>query len=290
MTPGVWRRWVAYTGRQDDPLPLALVRIFAPLMIVVDLLEVGRLGLITAYWRTAEAGGLSRFSGEFSFIDDLSPQWGGPVAWLVSVISFSLVSLGVAARPAIVVGLLAYSQLGHLYPPGDRAVDRLLRTVLLVLLFSSAHRRLSLWQRLRGIPAAIRIAAWPAALIRYILVLMYMGAGLHKIGSAPGWIDPSRPNPLYRILTDPLGGKLDPVTFQSWHQVAYAFSLGTIMMECSAFLLLTRYAPRWAVLGVAMHLGIAATMHLGMFSWGMLSLYPLLFAPWIIQRWGVVEA
>ena len=34
----------------------------------------------------------------------------------------------------IVFGALAYAQLGHLYPPGDRAIDRILRTALLILL------------------------------------------------------------------------------------------------------------------------------------------------------------
>ena len=242
--------------------------------------------MVTAYWRTADAGGLSRFSGEHAVVDALSPLWGGPLTWLVCVISMVLTSLGVATRPALLLGLLAYAQLGHLYPPGDRGIDRLLRTVLLVLLFSGAHRRLSLWQHLRKIQCAPRILAWPSELIRFILVLMYLGAGLHKLGSDPGWIDPSRPNPVYRIIADPLAGKLDPVAFEGWHWVGYAFSVGTIALESSALLILTRHAPRWAVLGVMMHLGIAATMHLGMFSWGMLSLYPLLFAPWIVSRWG----
>ena len=282
----LWQRWVAYTGREEDSLPMALVRILVPVAIIIDLLRVAQLGMVTAYWRTAADGGLSRFSGGNAFIDDLSPLWGGPTAWLVSVIALLLAALGIATRPALIVALVAYSQLGHLYPPGDRAIDRLLRTVLLILIFSGAHRRLSLWQRLRSIPAAVRIPAWPADLIRYILVLMYLGAGFHKIGSDPGWLNPDRPNPIYRILTDPMAGRLNPETFARWEGAAYALSLGTIVLECSAFLLLTRYAPRWAVLGAIMHLSIAATMHLGMFSWGMLALYPLLFAPWIIRRWG----
>lgn len=282
----IWRWWHDHTSRQEDPLPLALIRVLVPLVVVLDLLQVARLGLVTTYWRTADAGGLSRFSGKHAVVDALSPLWGGPLTWLVCVSSMTLASLGVATRPALLLGLLAYAQLGHLYPPGDRGIDRLLRTVLLVLLFSGAHRRLSLWQHLRKIPFAPRVPAWPSGLIRFILVLMYLGAGLHKLGSDLGWLDPSKPNPVYRIIADPLAGKLDPVTFEDWHWVGYAFSVGTIALECSALLILTRHAPRWAVLGVAMHLGIAATMHLGMFSWGMLSLYPLLFAPWIVSRWG----
>ena len=41
-------------------------------------------------------------------------------------------STGVAARPALLIGVLAYAQAGHLYAPGDRGIDRILRTVLLI--------------------------------------------------------------------------------------------------------------------------------------------------------------
>ena len=33
-----------------------------------------------------------------------------------------------------------------------------------------------------------------------------------------------------------------------------------------------------SIAGASMHLGIALTMDLGMFSWGMLALYPILLA------------
>ena len=37
--------------------------------------------------------------------------------------------------------------------------------------------------------------------------------------------------------------------------------------------------------GALMHLGIALTMTLGMFSWGMLALYPILLAPFFWTPW-----
>jgi hypothetical protein len=39
-----------------------------------------------------------------------------------------------------------------------------------------------------------------------------------------------------------------------------------------------------------MHLGIWATMSLGMFSAGMIALYPVLLAPFILRRWSPSRA
>ena len=46
------------------------------------------------------------------------------------------------------------------------------------------------------------------------------------------------------------------------------------------FLLLTRWSKWWGLLGFSMHVGIALTMKLGIFSWGMMALYVVVFADW----------
>lgn len=280
----IWDRWVAYTSREEDSLPLAMVRVFAPLVIVMDLLQGARLGLIPLLWRDYDHGGLSRFTGSNALIDNIDPYMGGPVTVWISIGSLLMASLGVATRPMLLVGLLAYSQIGHLYPPGDRAIDRLLRTVFLILLFSGSHQRLSLMRWLRKIPTVKTIAAWPGDLIRFILILVYLSAGLHKLGSsAPGWLLPTKTPELYKILTDPMAGTLNATFWQDYFWIFRPFGWGTILLELTPLLILTRWGPWWACFGLLMHLGIAATMTLGAFSWGMLSLYPLLFAPWIIR-------
>jgi hypothetical protein len=88
---------------------------------------------------------------------------------------------------------------------------------------------------------------------------------------------------LLRILIDPLSGHLDPATWAQWPWLFRLGSWATIIIEVSAPLLLTRYARYWAVLGVSMHLLIALTMDLGMFSWGCLAFYPLLLEPWFTR-------
>lgn len=264
-----WSKWVARCARTEDPLPLALVRVFVCLCIVGDVLRVWSLGLVGVIWRPYESGGLTAFSSPWGLLGRW-PETAGPAAAVVVVVSLSLAALGVAARPAMLVGLVAYAQLGHLYPPGDRAIDRLLRTALLVLLFSGAHRRLALTG-----PRQAAIPAWPGGLLRFVLVLVYLGAGVAKLVADPHWLSPSGVPVLYRVLASPIDAHIDPIAATNWFWPIRLLGFGTIALELSSPLLLTRWARWWAVAGIGMHLGIAATMELGMFAWGMLAFYPL---------------
>lgn len=273
---------MARCAREDDARPLALVRIGAALAILLDLLRVGQLGLVGVLFRPYAQGGLSQVQDEAWWVGRwLSPEIAGPALYGLSLLCMGLVALGVLTRPATLLGVLAYAQLGHLYPPGDRAIDRVLRTVLLILLFSDAHRRLALL----GAPALARIKAWPADLIRSFLVIVYLSAGLGKLMQQPAWLAASGVPVLYRVMSDPLAAHVDAQSALPYWWVFRVFGWGTIALELSSPLLFTRFAPVWAIFGFAMHLGIYSTMELGMFSWGMLSMYPLLLAPLWLPAW-----
>jgi hypothetical protein len=187
----------------------------------------------------------------------------------------SLALLGVVARPALLLGALCHAQLAWLYHTGDRAVDHLLRTVWLVLAFSGSHRALAVGGR----PHLATVPAWPADFIRYLLVLMYMGAGAAKLIANPRWLALSGTPVLYRIMTNPMAAHLDPHVGAEWAGTLRFFGWGTIALELSAPLLFTRWARWWAVAGAMMHIGIAAFIDIGVFSYGMLALYPLLLWP-----------
>ncbi|MEC7242338.1 MAG: HTTM domain-containing protein [Myxococcota bacterium] len=278
----LWTRWTRYCNRQMDPRPLALVRILVPSMIVLDLLRLLQLGLVEVVFRPWEAGGLSTFTDSTAFIDTWSSEWGGILAFGLTLVCMVLVGLGRFMRPAIVIGCLAYAQLGHLYPPGDRAIDRILRCALLFLLFSKADEYWA-WNTKKR---ATRISAWPAQGIQFMLVMIYMAAGISKVAQQPNWLAVEGMPVLYRIMTDPLASNLDP---EAWTWAFPLFRIGgwaTIFLEVGAFLILTRWCRWWAVGGALMHLGIAATMTLGMFSWGMLALYPLLLSPFFFEAEG----
>ena len=82
------------------------------------------------------------------------------------------------------------------------------------------------------------------------------------------------------ILANPASGSLDPVFWSDYPWIFIAGGWATLLLELSAPLILTRWCRWWALAGVILHLGIASVMHLGMFAWGMLALYPVLFSPW----------
>ena len=283
----MWGRWVAAVSRPADTRPLAALRILLPLCILLDLLRAIQVGMAPHYWHLFEYGGLSAFSGEDFWLADLGPE-GGMLLLGVTLLCMTLGMLGIGARPALLIGILAYAQLGHLYPTGDRGVDRILRLALLVLLFSPAHRRWSLGDRLLGRAPITEAPGWPGLLLRWFLVILYLNAGVAKLIQQPRWLALDGTPVLYRILTDPQAGALDHLRWLwAWPLLRLGGWL-TILLELSSPLLLTRLAPWWAIGGALMHLGIALTMNLGVFSWGMLSLYPVLFAPWwlpALDRW-----
>jgi hypothetical protein len=203
----------------------------------------------------------------------------------------ALVAVGLWVRPATLLGVLAYAQLGALNPAGDRAVDRVIRTALLLLMFSQAHRCYALANRLRGRAPVRETTAWVADVLRWLLMLIYLSAGFAKLGTG-GWFTPQGDPHLFRIMTSPLDARLDP-DLPVLRRLMPLFRVGgwaTMALELGAPLMLTRWAPLWASVGLLMHLGIAVLMKLGMFSWGMLALYPVLFGPWLSPLLDRVEA
>lgn len=284
---GLWRGFVAACARPVDTRPLAVLRILLPLCVVLDLARVASLGLLDDFFRTWEHGGLSTFSGDHWLLGSLGPHAGLLLVGVLGVCML-LVSSGLAVRPALLLGVLAYAQLGHLYPPGDRGIDRIIRVALLVLLFSRSHRRWALGNRLGGRTPEETEPAAPQLVLLWFLVLVYMAAGTSKLIQQPDWLAWSGTPVLYRVLTDPMAGAFDHV---AWSGVGLPFFIGgwvTILYEVGAPMLLTRWRHWWGTIGIALHVGIALTMHLGMFSVGMLCLYVVVMADaWLpaLDRW-----
>jgi hypothetical protein len=276
-----WQSWVERCGKTVDARALASLRIGVAAVALLDLLRVGQLGLVDLLYRSYAAGGLSVFTDPSCLIDPVSM---GPTVYFLTLGALFCVLLGVGTRPAILISVLLWAQLGHLYPPGDRAIDRMLRTVLLFLLFSESHR---VWSFAPGAPAR-QVGAWPLILLRWMLFLVYTSAGVAKLAQQPGWLSVSGMPVLYRILSDPMAASLDPLAAAPWWWLLRAMGWGTIAMELSSFLLLTRWSRFWIPPVLVMHLGIAWSMNLGMFSAGMMAFYlPLTVAwwgPWLDRR------
>lgn len=276
----LWQAWVRRCAREEDLRPQLLVRVLVPLTVILDQLNVARLGLIPWLYVPWDAGGLSDTQDSFYVLGEIFPPGeAGFVAWGVMMTCMVLALFGVGTRPAIFIGVLAYAQLGHLHPGGDRAIDRILRIVLLMIMFSDAHKGWP-WGR----PGMGK--AWPADFLRYLLVIIYLAAGIGKLAQQPRWLSIDGMPVLYRVMTDPMAAHMDAVWMQNFYLPLHLMGIATIVLELSSPLILTRFAPYWAIVGAGMHIGIFFTMDLGMFSWGMLAIYPLLFAPWINRWWG----
>ena len=277
-----WARWVAFTERSVDARMLGLLRVLCCGAVVLDLLHVAGLGLADDLYLPYEHGGINAHPDAAAWVHERLGPRGGLWAYGAAVISLGLAALGLFTRPALLVGILAYAQIGHLYNPGDRGVDRILRTVLLILVFSGAHRRFALGLRLRPALRQDLVPAWPADLIRWLMVMVYLSAGIAKLMDQPDWLGlPTLPVP-YRIMTDPMAAHLDPVALLPWRPLWLFMGWATIAVELSSPLILSRRWSRWwSLAALPMHLGIALSMDLGMFSYGMMSLHLLLLWPWL---------
>jgi hypothetical protein len=263
----LWQRWTVFTGRQMDSRPLHLVRVFIALAILGDLGAMARRDVLPWILYPGELGGLVMHPSSWYLFE--GAVWAGPALWVIAGAAGVLVAVGVGVRPAMVVLLLAYAQLGHLYIPGDRGIDRLLRTVMLLLIFSGST----------GSQPAKTVAAWPADLIRWLLMIVYLSAGVAKFGARPGWHALETPE-LYQIVCSPTTGRLDGMFWYDYGPLFALGGVGAIVLELSAVLLVTRFSRYWAVLGALLHIGLIFTVELGMFPFGMLALYPVLFGPW----------
>lgn len=168
----LWHRWVDRCQRPLDTRVYALVRVLIALCVLADLLQVALRGLVVDLFTVYAHGGMSGFHSKDYVLDALLGPSGGLWAYGTTLVCMVMALLGVATRPAILLGVLAYGQLGALFPPGDRVIDHLLRTVLLVLMFSGSHTRWSLGRWLRGRSAQLSSAAWPADLVRWLLVMV----------------------------------------------------------------------------------------------------------------------
>ncbi|MCB9777574.1 MAG: HTTM domain-containing protein [Alphaproteobacteria bacterium] len=280
MNPWTW--WVTRTERLMDARVLALVRILICTCLALDLLRVLQIGMVDPFYTLYEHGGINAHpDGAARVVDWFGPQ-GGVYAYWTSLVCFLLAAFGILTRPAMLLGVLAYAQVGHIYSPGDRGIDRITRTVLLVLVFSGAHKRLALG--LKALPGMRRdwISAWPMDLLKWLMVMVYLSAGIAKLMQNPNWLGMPDTAIVYRIMTDPMAAHIDPQSVEGLWPLFTFFGWATIVVELSAPILLTRWGRYWSLLALPMHVGIATTMELGMFSYAMMSMHLLLLYPWLL--------
>lgn len=309
----LWRGWVARCAVREDPIALALVRVLLSAVVVWELTIVGWLGLPSLLWAPIEAGGvvdLARLTRVPSvarlFPLEHAAAWGQPLAWtlyfgaLSSALAFGA---GWSTRLSGLTFVLIYAQTELLNDTADRAIDRLIRIVVLVLVFSASGSRLSIdaWRR-TGSPlgSGATAPAWPRYFLVFQLTVVYVVAGLEKFAVA--WFPWGGSSALYQILQDPMMARFDfsglahpavyPIT-QIATSSSHLWEWTFWMVPLALYFQATRHRPGrlraacnaldvrmiYVVFGVAFHLALVLTLRLGIFPTAILAIYPVFFHP-----------
>ena len=302
VRPLAW--WVALWDGREPPTALALVRILVATVLLGDLLQALVYGLVPTVWGPPPEG---LAWGGVGINGSAIGRWLGPsteTGWLLwggTVVIALCVIFGVLTRISCILLALAWAQLGWMSPDSDRGIDFMLRAVLMVLACSGCHARWSVdaWVRRklrRPFPALV--PSWPRYLLFLQLIWIYFSAGHNKSDGAWGPLEGY--SALARILTDPHFARF-PATWIQWFYpllqigtgLTMVFELGSVLMLPLTYWSATRDRPGflrkwanklrlrwgWIILGVQFHIGIGVMMRLGIFPWGMLALFPVLFHP-----------
>ncbi len=291
-----WRAWVALMDRREPATALALVRIFAALVLLGDHLWIHHVGLIDPLW--------SRFPSGFA-----GPHTGWPESlgvgafglWAIATAALVCILFGAATRVALVVFVLVSAQQAALSPESESAIDGLMRIAFLILALSRCNARWSVdaWlMRRLGRPMPALVPAWPRYLLLLQLLWVYFSGGQNK--SSHDWDPLGGFTALAHALMDPHNGRLDPSLIATLYPLTRVATALTIAFELTAplYLLwlyygatperggrLRRFANRlrlrwiWFALYVGFELGIAVGLKLGAFPYGMLALWPVLLLP-----------
>jgi hypothetical protein len=273
----LWERWVALWDRREPATGLALVRICASVVLLVDYLWIAKLGMVHAMWSPAPLG----------YATSDAVMWYGLV-----VGTLVCAAIGAATPLACILFAYASARLSWAAPNGESGSDVLMRIVFPILALSRCNAKWSVdaWvMRRLGRPMPEEVPAWPRYLLMLQLVWVYFSGGQNK--SSGVWGPLGGFTALANALLEPAAGRLPEgfvVALYPLWRVATAF---TMVFELGAPIYLLAYAKdwrrvRWAwiALGVTFELGIAVGLKLGSFPYAMLALFPALLKPEEVQR------
>lgn len=305
MIRRAWATWVDLTRLREPPHVLAVVRILIPCVLLFDLGYVAAHDLVTTLWAPDTAGGLAHLADRNPMPELYRwfPQTAetAHAAFTVLVGLLVCVALGVATPVTALAAALVYAQLNMVLPLADRGIDSLIRNVLVLLAFAPSGRAWSVdaWVARRlGRPFAAEQPAWGRHLLILQLAGMYFLAGVQK--TALAWTPLGGFSALYSILQDPSIAAHPFGWLADFYPATQLASATTMVFEYTACLVplvywfrhtrdrpgrmrawFNRWRPLrvWVLLGLGLHVGIAATMSLGIFPYAMLALYPALFHP-----------
>lgn len=294
-------RWVRFWDRREAPYSLALVRVLLGATLLFDLLEAGYFDVVTLLWAPTPSGAGWDASGlPAPFVARVlgASEATARALWCFAVVACVLFMLGAAYRVASVALVFALVELEACQPVRD-GIDSLLHIVLAVLAVSGAAEAWSVdaWFRARRGKKPGAIPAWPRYLLFIQVIWVYVSAG-HQRGHT--WGPFGAFSAVGDVLGDPHFARFTPGSLALFYPLMCLGTLLTMTFEVSSPLILLwtwlerrperggrfgdfarRFHLRWVWLaaGASLHLGIALSMNLGIFPYGMLALYPVFFRP-----------
>jgi hypothetical protein len=267
------------------------------LVVLCDLIDMARVGAVDLLWGDAKVGGVASGARPAWFVWDTVHESlpSGWWLWSAQVACLLLLAVGLWARPAAACFALLSAQAAWMLPAGDRGIDVLIRNAAWLLAMGRCDAVWSVSARWRT--GSFRgdggtIPAWPRQLLWLQLLAVYFLAGIQKFGAS--WTPVGDFLALWYILQDwsitrgpPTWIRTAPGVLMTqvataltvlWEWTAPALLLAAAARRRGGWLgaVVARFRPDdvWVGFGVAFHLGIAATLDLGIFPWATLALYP----------------
>ena len=296
-------RWVAFWDRREAPHTLSLVRILVGVVLFADLVQAAIFDVIPLVWGPPPLGsGYGQAADPAPLVVRVlgASAGTGTLLWALAVVSCALFTLGVFYRITSWVLVFAMVELGGCQPVGD-SIDSLFRILMPVLAASGAGAVWSVdawFRQRRGKPGLESVPAWPRYLLVVQLLWVYISAGYQR--DAKTWGPRGGFAAIGNVLGDPHFARFEPGSFAFLYPFTCVGTLLTMVFELSAPLYLVwlwlelnpgrggrfgnvvrraRIRWIWLATGVALHSGIALSMKIGLFPFGILALYPAFVRP-----------
>ncbi len=308
-----WSRLVDWMDTPESGTSLALVRILTGGVVLRTIGAVWWSGVTQAIWYDAAHGGI-RDLGRGNF---LMKMLGGPTPERVDGMMALTMLLGlgvllgmggpIASRVIAFATMQCFMSLADLNGHAGGSYDELITNLLWLLVLAGPTKTLSLESlRTTGSWTSGRsLARWTRLLVVFQAIVMYATTGWQKVSAH--WVPGGDLSALYYILQQPTWQHFDhswvawvyPLTqvgtIVSWlwevtaplWLLAFVVSLGQGGGRIGRWLRLLHVREGYLVVGMIFHVGVAAMMNIGPFTWASLCLYPAFIHPWEWERaWG----
>jgi hypothetical protein len=273
-------RWLRLLSTPIDGASLGVFRIVFGLAVAIDALRYLAYGWVDLLY--VQPAMHFHYLG-FEFVE----PWPGRGMHLhfgaITVLAL-LVAAGLFHRAAAAALFVAYLYVFLL----DQAAYMnhhylmLLIAFLLALMPAGAYA----WTRPEAPKPAI-VPLWTVWLLRFQLVVVYVYSALAKLD--PDWL---RGQPMRSTLERMTQGASAPVTDVGAPLLAYGIAYGGLLTDFAIPLLLSFRRTRWPGIAIAVvfHGANAIALNIGVFSYWMLGMLPIFFAPdWprrLARRWA----